>query len=177
MLEVKKTILKDVLLIRTNLYRDERGFFQESWNKKEIINIIGKGNSFVQDNHSMSKLNAIRGLHYQSAPYEGAKLVRCTKGGIWDIVLDLRPNSKTFKEWYSVELLHDNYKANYVPEGCAHAYQTLEDNSEVFYLNAQIYNLDSEKGIRYSDPAFNILFPLDVTEISKKDSSWKLFES
>ena len=122
------------------------------------------------------KKGTIRGLHFQSAPYEGAKLVRCTRGRIWDVVLDLRPDSKTFKEWYGVELTSDNYKGNYVPEGCAHGYQTLVDNSEVFYINSQDYNPDFEKGINYADPTFDMSFPLEVSMISKKDSSWPLFK-
>ena len=106
----------------------------------------------------------------------GAKLVRCTRGRIWDVVLDLRSDSKTFKEWYGVELTSDNYKANYVPEGCAHGYQTLEDNTEVFYLNSQVYKTDFEKGINYLDPAFNMSFPLKVTMVSNKDASWEPFK-
>ena len=174
---IEEQSLENVLLLKPEVFKDKRGYFFESY-RNSVFKENNFSIEFVQDNEVFSKnAGVIRGLHYQIPPYKGAKLVRCSRGKIWDVTLDLRPNSKTFKEWYGVELLYDNYKANYVPEGCAHAYQTLEDDSEVFYLNAQIYNLDSEKGIRYSDPAFNILFPLDVTEISKKDSSWKLFES
>ena len=122
------------------------------------------------------KKGTIRGLHYQLPPYEGAKLVRCAKGKIWDVTVDLRPTSKTYKQWTSIEMSPDNNKLSYIPEGCAHGYQTLEDNTEVFYLMSQIYNLDYERGIKYSDPTFEISFPHNVTAISKKDASWKPFE-
>ena len=122
------------------------------------------------------KKGTIRGLHYQIPPYEGAKLVRCAKGRIWDVTIDLRPTSKTYKQWTSIEISPDNNKLSYIPEGCAHGYQTLEDNTEVFYLMSQVYNLDCERGIKYSDPTFKIPFPHDVTMISKKDASWKQFE-
>jgi len=171
-----KTKLDGAFIIESEKSEDERGFFSNVWGKK----IFQKNNlnvNITELNIAFNKKKGtIRGLHYQSAPYEGAKLVRCTKGCIWDVVLDLRPDSKTFKEWYSVELSSDNYKSNYVPEGCAHGYQTLEDNSEVFYLNSQDYNSDFEKGVNYLDSTFNISFPLKVTTISKKDSSWKPFK-
>ena len=171
-----KTKLYGAFIIESEKSEDGRGFFSNVWNKK----IFQKNNLNVEItelNIAFSKKKGtIRGLHYQLAPYEGAKLVRCTKGRIWDVILDLRPNSKTFKESYGVELSSDNYKANYVPEGCAHGYQTLEDNSEVFYLNSQNYNPDFEKGINYADPTFDMSFPLEVSMISKKDSSWPLFK-
>lgn len=171
-----KTKLDGALVIRPEKSEDERGFFLNVWNKK----FFQKNNlnvDITELNIAFNKKKGtIRGLHYQLAPYEGAKLVRCTRGCIWDVILDLRPDSKTFKESYGVELSSDNYKANYVPEGCAHGYQTLEDNSEVLYLNSQDYNSDFEKGVNYLDPAFNIPFPLKVTMISKKDSSWQPFK-
>ena len=175
-MKLLKTKLDGAFIIDLEKSEDERGFFSNVWNKK-----IFQENNLNADITELNiafnkKKGTIRGLHYQSAPYEGAKLVRCTRGRIWDVVLDLRSDSKTFKEWYGVELSYDNYKANYIPEGCAHGYQTLEDNSIIFYLNSQVYNLDFEKGINYSDPAFNIPFPLKVTMISKKDSSWQLFK-
>ena len=122
------------------------------------------------------KKGTVRGFHYQVPPKEGVKLIRCTRGRIWDVTLDLRPKSKTFKQWVAIELSSENYKLNYIPEGCAHAYQTLEDNSEVFYVMSQEYDLECERGVRYSDPAFNIPFPLEVTEISQKDASWESFK-
>ena len=175
-MKLLKTKLNEAFIIDLEKSKDGREFSSNVWNKKNF-----QENNLNADITELNiafnkKKGSIRGLHYQSAPYEGAKLVRCTRGRIWDVVLDLRPDSKTFKEWYSVELSYDNYKANYIPEGCAHGYQTLEDNSILFYLNSQIYNRDFEEGVKYSDPAFNIPFPLDVTEISKKDLSLQPFK-
>ena len=175
-MKLLKTKLEGAFIIDLEKTEDERGFFSNVWNKK-IFQKNNLNTDITELNMAFNKKKGtIRGLHYQSAPYEGAKLVGCTSGRIWDVTLDLRPDSKTFKEWYGVELSSDNCKADYVPEGCAHGYQTLEDNSEVFYLNSQNYNPDFEKGINYLDPVFNIPFPLKVTTISKKDSSWKPFK-
>ena len=171
-----KTKLDGGFVIELEKSDDERGFFSNIWDKKKFqennlnINLTECNIAFTK------KKGTIRGLHYQLPPYEGAKLVRCAKGKIWDVTVDLRPTSKTYKQWTSIEMSPDNNKLSYIPEGCAHGYQTLEDNTEVFYLMSQGYNLDCEQGIKYSDPAFKIPFPHDVTMISKKDASWKQFE-
>jgi len=172
-----KTKIDGAYIIETNKVVDERGFFINSWNKKEFYenNLEVK---LTECNIAFNnKKGTIRGLHYQIAPYDGAKLVRCIKGKIWDVAVDLRPNSETFKQWFSVELNEENNKLNYIPPGCAHGYQTLEDNSEMLYLMSQEYNLKYERGLKYNDPVFNILFPLEVSSISKKDMSWNFLES
>ena len=172
-----KTKIDGAYIIETNKVVDERGFFINSWNKKEFYenNLEVK---LTECNIAFNnKKGTIRGLHYQIAPYDGAKLVRCIKGKIWDVAVDLRPNSETFKQWFSVELNEENNKLNYIPPGCAHGYQTLEDNSEMLYLMSQEYNLKYERGLKYNDPVFNILFPLEVSSISKKDMSWNFFEN
>ena len=171
-----KTKLDGGFVVEVEKSDDERGFFSNIWDKKKfqenILNIY-----LTECNIAFTKKKGtIRGLHYQLPPYEGAKLVRCTKGKIWDVTVDLRPTSKTYKQWTSIEMSPDNNKLSYIPEGCAHGYQTLEDNTEVFYLMSQVYNLDYERGIKYSDPTFKISFPHNVTAISKKDASWKPFE-
>ena len=171
-----KTKLDGGFVVEVEKSDDERGFFSNIWDKKKFqennlnVNLTECNIAFTK------KKDTIRGLHYQLPPYEGAKLVRCTKGKIWDVTVDLRPTSKTYKQWTSIEMSPDNNKLSYIPEGCAHGYQTLEDNTEVFYLMSQIYNLDYERGIKYSDPTFEISFPHNVTAISKKDASWKPFE-
>jgi len=175
-MKFNKTEIKDAYIIETDKIIDDRGFFINSWNKKEFqkhnldVNLTECNIAFN------NKKGTIRGLHYQADPYEGVKLVRCVKGSIWDVTLDLRPNSKTFKKWFSVELTEENNKLNYIPPGCAHGYQTLEDNSQVLYLMSQEYMIDFERGIKYSDPSFNISFPLQVSKISQKDMSWNSFE-
>jgi dTDP-4-dehydrorhamnose 3,5-epimerase len=171
-----KTELEGAYFIELEKTNDERGFFSVMWDKKKFqennlnVNLTESNIAFTKNK------GTIRGLHYQSSPYEGAKLVRCTKGKVWDVTLDLRPNSKTFKQWINIELSQDNYKLNYIPEGCAHGYQTMDDNCEVTYLMSQEYNLDCEKGVKYSDPTFKISFPYNVTKISEKDNSWEPFK-
>jgi dTDP-4-dehydrorhamnose 3,5-epimerase len=172
-----KTKLEGVYTIELEKADDERGFFSVMWDKKKFqennlnVNLVESNIAFTK------KKGTIRGLHYQISPFAGAKLIRCSRGRIWDVILDLRTDSKTFKEWINVELSQDNDKLTYVPEGCAHGYQTMEDNCEVCYLMSQVYNLDYERGVKYSDPIFKISFPYEVTKISEKDASWKPFET
>ena len=145
-----KTKLDGGFVVEVEKSDDERGFFSNIWDKKKFqennlnINLTECNIAFTK------KKGTIRGLHYQLPPYEGAKLVRCTKGKIWDVTVDLRPISKTYKQWTSIEMSPDNNKLSYIPEGCAHGYQTLEDNTEVFYLMSQVYNLDYEKTLETS---------------------------
>lgn len=175
-MKFNETAIYGAYIIETDRIIDERGFFINSWNKNEFQK-HNLDTDLTECNIAFNnKKGTIRGLHYQAEPYEGVKLVRCTKGKIWDVVLDLRPNSKTFKQWFSVELTEENNKLNYIPAGCAHGYQTLEDNSQMLYLMSQEYMIGYERGIKYSDPSFNISFPLEVSIISEKDNSWKLFE-
>jgi len=177
LLEVKKTILKDVLLIRTNLYRDERGFFQESWNKKEIINIIGKGNSFVQDNHSMSKLNAIRGLHYQVKKPQG-KLVRVIYGKILDIVVDITEKSPTFGKYIKVILSSQNNEQIWIPKGFAHGFISLNNMSHVLYKTTDYYDSTDQNCILWNDPFLDIDWEINDIKpiVSNKDNNGILFK-
>ncbi len=172
-----KTKIDGAYIIETNKIVDERGFFINSWNKKKFHENNLEVNLTECNIAFNNKKGTIRGLHYQIPPYDGAKLVRCIRGSIWDVAVDLRPNSKTFKQWFSVELNEKNDKLNYIPPGCAHGYQTLDDNSEMLYLMSQEYMLKYERGLKYNDPVFNIPFPLKVSSISKKDMSWNFFES
>ena len=171
-----ETKIEGAYFIELEKVDDERGSFSVMWEKDRFkdknLNV-----NLTEYNIAFTKEKAtIRGLHYQAQPCEGAKLVRCSRGKVWDVTLDLRPNSKTFKEWISMELSQDNYKLNYIPEGCAHGYQTMEDNCEVSYLMSQNYSLDCERGVKYSDPVFKIPFPYNVTKISEKDNSWQPFK-
>ena len=125
--------------------------------------------------HSPKK-GALRGMHYQVLPHEEVKLVRCTKGAVFDVIIDLRTDSSTSKHWIGIELAADNYKLLYVPEGFAHGYQSLMDNTEVFYQVSQFYSPESERGVRWNDPAFAIEWPVtDNLIISEKDRSWPDF--
>ena len=172
-----KTQIDGAYIIETSKVADERGSFINSWNKKEFNKNNLEVNLTECNIAFNNKKGTIRGLHYQIPPYDGAKLVRCIKGRIWDVAVDLRPNSKTFKQWFSIELNEKNNNLNYIPSGCAHGYQTLEDNSEMLYLMSQEYMLKYERGLKYNDPFFNIPFPLEVSSISKKDRSWNFFEN
>jgi len=132
----------------------------------------------MQANIGYSKKKyTLRGLHYQIAPHREAKLVRCTKGSLLDVVVDIRPDSPTYKEWIGVELSESNHTMFYVPEGCAHGYQTLEDDTEVFYMVSAFYAPEHERGIRWDDPAFGIQWrEMDDIIISDKDRQWPDFQ-
>lgn len=171
-----ETKLKGAFVIKLEKYSDDRGFFSRAWCQKEFKE-QGINSRFVQANIGFSKNSGtIRGIHYQIAPFEEAKLVRCIRGAIFDVVLDLRPELPSFKQWFGVELSDENRKMLYVPEGCAHGYQTLVDNTEVFYQVSQVYSPESERGIRWNDPEFDIEWPIDEDlVISEKDQNWPDF--
>jgi dTDP-4-dehydrorhamnose 3,5-epimerase len=167
-----KTKLPGAFIIELEEHGDDRGFFARAWCKKEF-EAYGLNLEWVQANlaHTKSK-GTLRGLHYQVDPYQEAKLMRCIRGAIYDVIVDLRSNSPTYKQWLGVELTADNRKMLYIPEGFAHGYQSLMDNSETFYQVSQFYSPGSERGVRYNDPAFRIEWPLEVKMISDKDNSW-----
>ena len=169
-----ETELSGVFIIDIQKISDPRGFFARGWCQHEFEEHDIKS-SIAQVNISFNQQKGtLRGLHYQSAPHEETKLVRCTKGGIFDVAVDLRNSSTTYGKWVGVELTADNHRMLLVPEGFAHGFQTLEDNSEVFYQVSKFYAPDAEKGARYDDPAFGITWPLSVSVISDKDKNWPL---
>lgn len=129
----------------------------------------------VQSNLGLSlKKGTTRGMHFQSAPAVEAKLVRCTRGRMFDVILDLRPESPSYGKWFGVELSAENGRMIYVPECCAHGYQTLEDNTEMYYMTSQFYTPTAASGVRFDDPAFNIPWPLAATAVSEQDRNWPL---
>ena len=168
----KKTALKDAWIIDLNKLTDERGFFARSFCVKEFEDHgikfpVAQAN--VSYNH---KKQTLRGMHYQREPHGEAKLVRCTKGCIYDVIIDVRSDSPTYGNWFGVELSEKNYQMLYVPEGFAHGFITLEDETEVNYQVSEFYTPGAEQGIRWNDPAFNIEWPLEPKIISEKDKSW-----
>ncbi len=164
-----ETDLKGAYIIEINKLKDERGFFGRSWCMKELEE-YGLKTNIAQANTSFSKKKGtLRGMHYQNDPYQETKLIRCTRGSIYDVIIDLRPESPTFAKWFGVELTQDNYKMLYVPEDFAHGFITLEDDSEVTYLVTQFYTPGAESGIRWNDSQFNIHWPLTPKVISDKD--------
>lgn len=168
-----ETKLKGAFIIEIEKREDERGFFARSWCQKEFAE-HGLNANFVQCNISFSRKRGIlRGLHYQIAPNEESKLLRCTRGALYDVLVDLRQDSPTYKQWLGVELTADNHRMLYVPEGFANGFQTLTDNTEAFYQVSQFYSPESERGVRWNDPAFGIKWPLlDNPVVSDKDKSW-----
>ena len=171
-----KTEFNGVFIIEIEKQIDERGFFARTWDKKkfEEYNLNSK---LVQCNVSFNKKKGVlRGMHYQIAPYEEAKLIRCTKGKIFDVIIDLRPKSNTFRQWFGVEISDENYKMLYVPEGFAHGFQTLEDNTEIFYQMSEMYMPDYVRGIRYNDSIFDINWPITPAIISEKDRIYPSFK-
>ncbi|MEK4190992.1 dTDP-4-dehydrorhamnose 3,5-epimerase [Paenibacillus sp. FSL L8-0494] len=169
-----ETTLAGSYLIELQLLTDSRGHFARSWCHEEFAS-RGLDNSFVQCNISYNKKKGtLRGLHYQAFPYEETKLVRCTKGSIYDVIVDIRPNSPTYKQWFGIELSETNYKMLYIPKGFAHGFQTLSDDTEVFYQMGQVYKDEYARGIKWNDPDFNIVWPKEENDriISEKDLNY-----
>lgn len=169
------TNIHSAWLLDPKRIEDARGFFARSFCVKELQE-HGIHSSIQQINLGFSAQGGtLRGLHYQLAPHQEVKVVRCTRGSVFDIVLDLRPDSPTFKQWIGHELTAENRRILVVPEGCAHGYQTLEDNSEVEYSTTASFAPDAARGVRYNDPAFGVEWPLPVTAISDADRTWPDF--
>ncbi len=168
----EKTDFDGVYLITIEKHEDERGFFARSWDKNEF-ELNGLNSKLTQCNISLNhKKGTLRGMHYQTEPHQEAKLIRCTRGSLLDVIIDLRISSKSYKKWLNVELNEENYKMLYVPEGFAHGFQTLEDNTEVFYQMTQNYMPNSTNGIRWNDPVFNIIWPIKKPILSEKDQKF-----
>lgn len=158
-----ETKLKGAFIIEAERFIDDRGFFARGWSLKELQE-HGINLQFVESNFSFNlKKGTLRGMHYQAAPHAQAKMVRCTRGSVFDVAIDLQPDSPTFKQWVGTELSADNFLMFFIPGGFAHGYQTLEDNTEVAYEISSPYARESSKGVRWNDPAFGIKWP-DVGE-------------
>lgn len=164
-----ETALKGAFLIEPELVPDTRGVFARTWCQREFA-ARGLNERLVQCSTSFNiNKGTLRGMHYQVPPFEEVKLVRCTMGAIYDVIIDLRRESPTFKEHFAVVLTPANRKMLYVPEGFAHGFQTLEDSTEVFYQMSQFYAPECARGVRWDDPAFHIKWPIDVPIISERD--------
>ena len=167
--------IKGCFIIEIEKKTDVRGFFARTWDK-EIFKRENLNENFSQCSISFNnKKGTIRGMHFQIHPYGETKLVRCTRGSIFDVIIDLRTDSKTFKKWISVELSEKNYRTVYMPEGVAHGFQTLENNTEVFYQMTQFYMPEFARGIRWNDPHFDITWPIKSPTLSEKDSKYADF--
>jgi dTDP-4-dehydrorhamnose 3,5-epimerase len=164
-----ETKLKGAFIIDVKQLDDERGFFGRAWCKKEF-EAHGLNSNAVQANVSYNKFRGtIRGMHYQVEPFTESKTVRCTSGSIFDVIVDLRPDSSTYKEWIGVELTAESFRMLYVPDGFAHGFITLQDHTSVHYMVTEYYTPGAEAGIKFDDPAFNIVWPITPTLVSDKD--------
>jgi|ERR1700733_296796 len=171
----QETKISGVLEIHPERKADDRGFFARTWCQQEFEE-HGLDSRLVQSSISYNTYKGtLRGMHYQVAPFAENKVVRCTQGAIYDVVLDLRPPSPTFKEWIAVTLTADNRKMIHVPKGCAHGFLTLQEHSEVFYQMSEFYDPGSARGVRWDDPAFRIVWPEKVEMISERDRTYPNF--
>ena len=172
----QETKLPGVFEIDLELKCDERGFFARSWCQQEFEK-QGLNSSLAQCSVSFNvKKGTLRGMHFQAAPSPETKVVRCTMGAIYNVVVDLRPESPAFKQWIGVELTPQNRHMMYVPEGCAHGFMTLQDESEIFYQISEFFAPELSRGVRFDDPAFGIVWPEKVQVISERDRTYPDFE-
>jgi dTDP-4-dehydrorhamnose 3,5-epimerase len=170
-----ETTLKGAFMIEPERRHDERGFFARTWCQREF-EAGGLSPEWVQCNVSFSRQRGtLRGMHYQAAPYEEAKLVRCTMGAIYDVIIDLRHESPTFRRWLALELTADNRRMLFIPQGFAHGFQTLADDTEVFYQMSQFYAPEYARGVRWDDPAFGVSWPAEKRIISERDRGFPDF--
>ncbi|MCD1647059.1 dTDP-4-dehydrorhamnose 3,5-epimerase [Marinobacter adhaerens] len=170
-----ETEISGSYLIDVKRIGDERGFFGRLWCEREMEE-MGLVSTIKQSNIGVSPLKGtLRGLHYQTAPHQEVKIIRCPRGAIYDVIVDLRPDSPTFRKWFAVELTAENSRMLYVPEGCATGYQTLVDDTEIYYHTSEFYHPESATGVRHDDPAFGIEWPLPVAAISDNDKNWNNF--
>lgn len=164
--------LNDLAVLEPRVYDDERGFFFESWNSRTFIASTATGIQFVQDNHSGSRRNVLRGLHYQVPPHPQGKLVRVVRGAVFDVAVDIRLSSSTFGRWVGVELSEENRRQFWIPPGFAHGFVALSDWAEVLYKASDYYSADHDRSIRWNDPQIDIDWPIeDEPILSDKDSS------
>ena len=170
--------IEGVREISTKIFNDKRGSFISCF--KEDENLFKKNwleRKICQINLSMTReKGSIRGMHYQIKPFQECKLIRCLKGKVWDVVIDLRKDSKTYKQWISIELCSSKNNAIFIPEGCAHGFQSLKDNCELLYIHSNNYNPSFERGIRWDDSSINISWPLELSQISDRDGNLPFFE-
>jgi len=173
-MKFSSTKLSGPVLIQIEPHRDDRGFFARTFCIQEFES-NGLLTHFVQHNISYNvKSGTLRGMHFQVAPHEEVKVVSCPRGSIYDVVVDIRKDSKTYLQWVAFELSAENHSALYIPTGFAHGFQTLTDHTEVQYLMGSYYVPDAARGLRWDDPAINILWPLPVSTIADKDSQYEL---
>lgn len=177
-MNVTTTPLEGLLILEPKVFTDDRGYFFESYNKQVLGANAGYNTAFVQDNQARSVKNVLRGLHYQNLPLPQAKLIRVLEGSIWDVAVDIRKHSKTYKQWFGIELSAENKLQLLIPHGFAHGYAVLSDTSEVFYKCDNFYNKPAEGGIFYADPEIAVDWKINLADaiISGKDMKQPMFK-
>lgn len=171
-MNIHPTALPGVMVVETTPFIDHRGVFFRCYCEKELNEVIGRRH-IVQVNYSRTNtVGAVRGMHYQRPPHAEMKLVRCLKGRVWDVAVDLRAGSRTFLQWHAEELTPENARMLVIPEGCAHGFQVLEAGSELQYLHTDFYSPECEGGVSCNDPTLAITWPLPVADFSRRDSSY-----
>ena len=165
---------ESAFVLEAEPYVDHRGQFARIYCQNELRQ-IGHYKQIVQINYSLTReRGAIRGMHFQYPPKDEIKIVKCLHGSVFDVIVDLRSDSDTFLQWYGEVLSDENLKMMYIPEGFAHGFQTMEENTELLYLHTEFYSPEHEGGVRYNDPMISIAWPLEITEISEKDGTYPL---
>lgn len=173
-MKITNTRIPGVHVIETTIHADHRGHFARAFCDRELAPVLG-GRHITQMNLSKTvATGAVRGMHYQNAPHTEMKLVRCLRGRLWDVALDLRKDSPTFLQWHAEELTPANMKMLLIPEGCAHGFQAQEPDTEVLYLHTGYYEPSSEGGVNHADPLIGLAWPLPVTDISARDAAYPL---
>lgn len=166
-----ETVLPDVVVVQPTVFGDDRGFFFESWNARTHAQVVGPDTTFVQDNHSRSARGVLRGLHYQLPPSAQGKLVRCGRGAVWDVAVDIRRDSPTFGRWVGEELTEDNHRQLWIPPGFAHGFVALTDTADLLYKATAFYDPQADRSIAWDDPDIGIDWPLDEPPtLSDKDA-------
>ncbi|MCK4859579.1 MAG: dTDP-4-dehydrorhamnose 3,5-epimerase [Candidatus Omnitrophica bacterium] len=164
-----------LIIIEPKVFSDERGFFMEAYNFCDFKQ-FGIKDNFVQDNHSRSSKGILRGLHFQHSPRAQSKLVRCIRGEIFDVAVDIRRSSVSYGKWFSIILSEENKKMLYIPEGFAHGFCSLQDGTEIIYKCSSVYSTECERGIIWNDKDINIKWPIDNPILSAKDQNWPLLK-
>jgi dTDP-4-dehydrorhamnose 3,5-epimerase len=171
-----ETKIPGSFLIDVQKLGDDRGFFARAWCQQEFEE-HGLVSRVVQANLGFSpRRGTLRGLHYQLPPFEEVKVVRCTRGAVFDVIVDLRPGSPAYQQWVGTELTADNHRTFYVPAGCAHGYLTLSEDAEIFYQTSHAFVPDAARGVRYDDPVLGIEWPAAIEVVSDKDRAWPLLD-
>ena len=174
-MKLRETAVAGAFVVAPERIEDERGFFARVWDGGELSS-LGLDGSLDQASISFNRSRGtLRGMHFQASPHEEAKVVRCTSGAVYDVVVDLRPDSSTYRRWAGAELTAENREALYVPKGCAHGFLSLADATEVLYLISQPYEPAAARGVRWDDPAFGIAWPFPPTVISERDAAYEDF--